>query len=151
MRITTAYFVPDDDLTDRLCEAAERGVEIEILLPGPHADKRFVQLAGERLYERLLDSGIAIWNFQPSMLHAKCMTVDGLVANIGSANFNARSVAWDEEVNLVVFDPALAAVLDGHFEEDLTRSARIDLERWDDRSMIQRTAERVVAPVKSLF
>ena len=85
------------------------------------------------------------------MLHAKCMTVDGVVANIGSANFNARSVAWDEEVNLVVFDPALVAVLDGHFEEDLTRSDRIDLDRWDDRSLMQRTAERVVAPMKSLF
>ena len=78
IRITTAYFVPDDDLIERLCAAADRGVEIEILLPGPHADKRFVQLAGEaRVRPRCSSTASRIWNFQPSMLHAKVMTVDG--------------------------------------------------------------------------
>ena len=151
IRITTAYFVPDDELIDRLCSARERGVEIDILLPGPHADKRFVQLAGEAEYENLLECGVRIWHFQPSMLHAKVMTVDGQVANVGSANLNTRSVALDEEINTVIIDEDLVRILDGHFDEDLERSVRIKPGRWAERSAFQRAAERVVTPVKRLF
>jgi len=143
IRITTAYFVPDTQLNERLCAAAERGVEVQLLLPGPHADKRFVQLAGQSAYERLLDCGIRIWHFQPSMLHAKVMTVDGIVANIGSANLNARSTELDEEINLVAFDPELVRVLDEQFDDDLQRSEEILAGRWDDRSGRQRVFERV--------
>jgi cardiolipin synthase A/B len=142
VRIATAYFVPDTQLNDRLCEAADRGVEVAILLPGPHADKRFVQLAGESSYRRLLDRGIKIWRFQPSMLHAKIMTVDGVVANIGSANLNARSTELDEEINLVAFDPELVRVLDAQFDEDVGRSTEIVPGRWEDRSLWQRVSER---------
>ena len=128
LRITTAYFVPDDDLTERLCAAADRGVEVEVLVPGPHADKRFVQLAAEATYADLLDHGIRIASFQPSMLHAKLITVDGMVATIGSANFNARSVSLDDEINLVVIDEDVVRVLDEQFEDDLTRSVELDRE-----------------------
>jgi cardiolipin synthase len=142
IRITTAYFVPDDDLTARLVAATERGVVVQLLLPGPHADKRFVQLAGEQRYRPLLDAGVEIWNYQPSMLHAKVMTVDGAVAIIGSANFNHRSSSLDDEVNLVVFDHQVARELDADFDVDLTRSDAIDLERWNHRSLLQRMLER---------
>jgi cardiolipin synthase len=151
IRITTAYFVPDDDLAGRLLDAAGRGVEIDILLPGPHADKRFVQLAAEHEYGELLDAGIRIWNFQPSMLHAKVMTVDGCVANIGSANLNMRSVSLDEEINVVVVDDDLAATLEKQFDEDLGRSVRIEPSRWEQRSPAQRLAEAVVRPIRRLF
>jgi len=151
MRIATAYFVPDQDLTNRLLQAAGRGVAIDVLLPGPHADKRFVQLAGESDYGRLLDGGVRIWNFQPSMLHAKVMTIDGCVANIGSANLNMRSVALDEEINVVVIDEPMARLLDEHFDEDLERSVRIEPGRWKERSSLQRTAERLVRPIRRLF
>ncbi|WP_426574582.1 phospholipase D-like domain-containing protein [Aquihabitans sp. McL0605] len=151
VRITTAYFVPDDELCDRLCAAAERGVSVEILLPGPHADKRFVQLAGERAYERLLDHDVAIWSFQPSMLHAKVMTIDGFVSNIGSANLNNRSARLDDEVNLVVLDPHVTAVLDEQFESDLERSVRIERGRWERRSPLQHAAEWAVRPFKHFF
>ena len=77
IHITTAYFVPDSGLIDRMCDAADRGIAVDILLPGPHADKRLVQVVAESSYARLLDCGIRLWNFQPSMLHAKVMTVDG--------------------------------------------------------------------------
>jgi cardiolipin synthase len=142
VRIATAYFVPDTQLNERLCAAAERGVRVEILLPGPHTDKRFVQLAGESSYERLMQCGVKIWNFQPSMLHAKIMTVDGVVANIGSANLNSRSTELDEEINLVAFDPELVRVLDQHFDEDLRRSEAIEPGRWKRRSLPQRAYER---------
>ena len=78
-----------------------------------------MQLAGEAAYDALLECGVEIWNFQPSMLHAKVMTVDGVVANIGSANLNARSTELDEEINLVALDPELVRVLDAQFDEDL--------------------------------
>jgi cardiolipin synthase len=148
LRVTTAYFVPDDDLTTRLCSAATRGVHVQILLPGPFADKRFVQLAAELDYETLVEAGVELWNFQPSMMHAKTMTVDGLVANVGSANFNARSLKCDEEINMVVFDPSIVRTLDGHFDDDLERSVRIDPQRWKRRSLLQRAKERLVAPLR---
>ena len=151
IRITTAYFVPDADLTKRMCDAADRGVAVRVLLPGPHADKRFVQLAGEADYEQLLGHGVEIWNFQPTMLHAKVMTVDGLIANIGSANLNARSVAWDEEINLVVLDSALVRVLDDHFDDDLDRSVRIEETRWRRRPAPQQLLESVMSTARRLF
>ena len=148
IRITTAYFVPDKELTERLCAASDRGVEVEILLPGPHVDKRFVQLAGQAVYEELLGHGIRLWHFQPSMMHAKIMTVDGLLANIGSANFNARSTELDEEVNLVALDPALVELLDEQFDEDLERSEEIEPGRWEDRSIARRTIEGLTRPLR---
>jgi cardiolipin synthase A/B len=151
VRIATAYFVPDDELSRRLCDASERGVEVEILVPGPHADKRVVQIAGERSYQGLVEAGVSIWRYQPTMMHAKVMTVDGFVSNIGSANLNPRSVAWDEEVNLVALDPALTALLDQQFDEDLERSERLDPGRWADRSLWRRVGEALVRPVRRWF
>jgi cardiolipin synthase len=151
IRITTAYFIPDADLTERLCDAAERGVRIEILLPGPHIDKRFVQLASQATFDRLLEGGVHIWCFQPTMLHAKVMTVDGLLANIGSANFNTRSTQLDEEVNLVVLDSDLVTTLDRHFDEDLERSEKLHPGEWRDRSLMQRGFEFLATPARRWF
>ena len=148
VRITTAYFVPDAQMRRSLCEASARGVEVEILLPGPHIDKQFVQLAGQGAYDDLVDAGVAIWHYQPTMLHAKVMTIDAMVATIGSANFNARSMARDEEVNLVVLDPDLAATLDAHFDEDLERSVRIEAGRWRSRPLHRRALELALAPLR---
>jgi cardiolipin synthase len=148
LRVTTAYFVPDDDLTQRLCDAASRGVQVQILLPGPFADKRFVQLAAEDNYEGLIEAGVELWNFQPSMMHAKTMTVDGQVANVGSANFNTRSLNCDEEINMVIFDPSIVHTLDRHFDDDLERSVRIDPKRWKRRSLLQHINEKLVAPLR---
>jgi cardiolipin synthase len=143
VRLSTAYFVPDGTLIDQLVSAAERGVEIQILVPGPHADKRFVQLAGEGAFEPLLDAGIRIWSYQTSMMHAKVMTVDGVVANVGSANFNSRSTELDEEINLVALDPELVRILDEDFDRDLEASRAIEPGHWQRRSLVQRASERV--------
>lgn len=148
LRIATAYFVPDAETVEALCEAAGRGVDVEILLPGPHADKRFVQVAGESSYEALLSCGIRIWNFQPSMLHTKIMTLDGSVAVVGSANVNARSTELDEEIVLVVLDPELVDTLDRQFEEDLTRSVEIVKGRWEERPVGQRVLEQLTKPLR---
>lgn len=151
LRITTAYFNPDELLIDLLAGAARRGVDVEILLPGPHADKRFAQLSSENTYETLLESGVRIWNFQPSMLHAKILTMDGRIASVGSANMNHRSILLDEEVNLVVFDRDFTAELDAHFDEDLERSVEISPERWADRGPAQKAKEAVIDKVKDVL
>jgi cardiolipin synthase A/B len=148
IRITTAYFVPDDELIECLNAASDRGVTVEILLPGPHGDKRFVQLAGQAVYERLLEHGVSVWHYQPTMLHAKIMTVDGLVANVGSANFNARSTELDEEINLVALDPDLVRQLDRQFDVDLERSEEIQPGRWEDRSVGRRVLEGITRPLR---
>ena len=148
IRITTAYFVPDDELIECLNAASDRGVTVEILLPGPHGDKRFVQLAGQAVYERILEHGVRIWHYQPTMLHAKIMTVDGLVANVGSANFNARSTELDEEINLVALDPDLVRLLDRQFDVDLKRSEEIQPGRWEDRSVGRRVLEGITRPLR---
>lgn len=147
VRIATAYFAPDATTTEMLCDAAQRGVAVQLLLPGPHADKRFVQLGGEQTYTQLLDAGVEVSCFQPSMLHTKIMLVDGAVAKIGSANFNSRSLALDEEVSLVVFDRDIVAQLDRHFDSDLERSEQLDLSRWRDRSQLQRAGEVLTTAV----
>jgi cardiolipin synthase A/B len=148
IRITTAYFVPDDELIECLNAASDRGVTVEILLPGPHGDKRFVQLAGQAVYDRLLEHGVRIWHYRPTMLHAKIMTVDALVANVGSANFNARSTELDEEINLVALDPDLVRLLDRQFDADLERSEEIEPGRWEDRSIGRRVLEGITKPIR---
>ena len=124
---------------------------MQILLPGPHADKRFVQLAGEASFEPLLDAGVEIFSYQTSMLHAKIMTIDGVVSNIGSANLNSRSTACDEEVNLVTIDRDLTRLLDRHFDEDLEQSVALSLERWEQRPLAQRALEKATNPVRRVF
>ncbi len=141
VHITTAYFVPDEETSDLLCETARRGVDVQVLVPGPHIDKRFVQLASEAQMGPLLDAGVKVWAFQPTMLHAKTMTVDGLVANVGSANFDARSLLRDEEVNMVVFDTDFTAALERDFAADVARSEPVDAENWSSRGPIQRAKE----------
>jgi cardiolipin synthase len=148
IRVATAYFVPDEELIQRLTAAADRGVSVQILLPGPHADKRFVQIAGEAAYARLMEHGVEIWSFQPTMLHAKVMTVDGMLATVGSANFNSRSTELDEEINLVVIDDEVVRTLDEQFDADLRRSEAVTPGRWEERSILQRLSERLTVPFR---
>ena len=143
VRIATAYFNPDDRLCAALIEAAERGVEVSVLLPGEHADKRFVQLAGESVYADLLESGVDIRTYDISMMHAKVITVDGVIATVGSANLNRRSMQFDEETNVVIFDPDVVGVLDRHLDDDHRNSTVIDPTAWAERGIFQRAGETV--------
>lgn len=142
LRITTAYFVPDAGLVRLLCEAADRGVEVEVLNPGPHTDHRMSQLAGEDVYRRLLEHGVRIRRYQRTMLHAKVITVDGVLSVIGSANFNFRSLEKDDEISLTVLDRDLTERLDRDYDDDVQASDEIegDLE-WARRGPIQRLGE----------
>ncbi|MFE9538235.1 phosphatidylserine/phosphatidylglycerophosphate/cardiolipin synthase family protein [Streptomyces sp. NPDC006691] len=148
IRLATAYFAPDAYFIELLCAAARRGVEVEILLPGPYTDKRVCQLAGQRYYEDLTACGVKIFEYQPTMLHTKVVTVDRTMALVGSTNFNRRSLDHDEEVMLAVLDQAFTAKLDSHFAEDLEHSELITRGRWKRRSTLQRAKEVAVAPIR---
>ncbi|MER5716219.1 phospholipase D-like domain-containing protein [Streptomyces sp. NPDC002132] len=147
-RLATAYFSPDAYFAELLCAAARRGVEVEILLPGPYTDKRVCQLAGQHFYEDLLACGVKIHQYQPTMMHAKIVTVDRTAALVGSTNFNRRSLDHDEEVMLAVLDERFTAVLDAHFEEDTAVSTPIVPGRWKKRPLRQRAYETVVQPIR---
>ncbi|MFD7389009.1 phosphatidylserine/phosphatidylglycerophosphate/cardiolipin synthase family protein [Streptomyces sp. NPDC059852] len=147
-RLATAYFAPDDYFIDLLCRTARRGVRVEILLPGPHTDQRACQLAGQQHYTRLLEAGVHIRQYQPTMMHAKIITVDSVATLIGSTNFNRRSMDHDEEVMLAVLDEDFTAKLDRDFDADLERSVEIDLRRWRRRAAAQRVKEAAVTPIR---
>lgn len=143
LRITTAYFVPDPGLVSLLVDAASGGVDVEIMNPGPHSNHQVCQLAGEETYDELLEAGVRIWRYQPTMLHTKVITADGMLSCVGSVNLNHRSLMKDDEVAVVVLDPQLAAVLDRDFENDRERCEEVRDARWARRSWRQRTAEWV--------
>ena len=143
IELTSAYFVPRPAFTDALVEAAERGVEMRILVPGSHIDKEFVRTAGRASYDDLLGAGIEIYEYCPTMLHAKTLTVDGVWASVGSVNFDNRSFQLHDEVTLCVQSESFAERLHDVFEQDLESSERIDPGHWRDRSVTQRARERV--------
>ncbi|WP_405785973.1 phospholipase D-like domain-containing protein [Streptomyces sp. NBC_01367] len=147
-RLSTAYFAPDAYFIELLCAAARRGIEVEILLPGPHTDKRVCRLAGQNFYADLLACGVKIFEYQPTMMHAKVITVDQVAALIGSTNFNRRSLDHDEEVMLAVLDEDFTATLDRHFDEDVQASEPMDPARWNRRSAAQRLRELAVTPIR---
>jgi cardiolipin synthase len=143
VRIAAAYFVPDKGTLALLCDTARRGVTVDLLINGAHADKRLSRLASEAQYATLLEAGVRVRCFRPTMLHQKLISVDGAVASVGSANFNSRSLVLDEEVNLVVLDPEVVEILDGHFEADLQRAEHIDPDAWAQRAVTQKALEVV--------
>jgi cardiolipin synthase A/B len=139
--LTAAYFVPRPAFVEALTKAADRGVRIRILVPGPHIDKGFVRVAGRSSYEALLDAGVELYEYQPTMLHAKTMVVDGTWSSAGTVNFDNRSFQLHDEVTLCVWGGEFATKLIEAFEEDLARSQRIDPDRWQGRRPRQRAAE----------
>ncbi|MFD8951789.1 phospholipase D-like domain-containing protein [Streptomyces xanthophaeus] len=147
-RLSTAYFAPDAHFIELLCAAARRDVEVEILLPGPYTDKRVCQLAGQNYYADLQACGVKIFEYQPTMMHAKVITVDGIAALIGSTNFNRRSLDHDEEIMLAVLDEEFTATLDRHFDEDVKVSELMAPARWKRRSAAQRLRELAVTPIR---
>jgi cardiolipin synthase A/B len=139
--LTAAYFAPRPAFTDALADAARRGVELRILVPGQHIDKEFVRIAGRDAYAELLDAGARIFEYEPTMLHAKSMVVDGTWSSVGTVNFDNRSFQLHDEVTLCVWDRHFAGLLTEQFERDIERSEEIDPARWDGRGVRARASE----------
>ena len=110
--ITAAYFVPRPAFTEALQDCAERGVRTRVLVPGPNIDKPPLWVAGRAAYDDLLDAGVEMYEYQPTMLHAKSMTVDGAWSSVGSVNFDNRSFQLHDEATLCVTSERFAGRAD---------------------------------------
>jgi cardiolipin synthase len=141
LELTAAYFVPRPAFIEALCDAAERGVDVRILVPGTHIDKGFVRTAGRATYEELISCGVRIWEYCPTMLHAKTMMVDGAWSSVGSVNFDNRSFQLHDEVTLCVQSEEFAGLLSEQFARDLEASEEIEEERWKERGLLHRASE----------
>jgi cardiolipin synthase len=143
IELTSAYFVPRPAFTKALVEAAERGVHMRILVPGSHIDKQLVRTAGRAAYDQLIEAGIEIYEYCPTMLHAKTLTVDEIWSSVGSVNFDNRSFQLHDEVTLCVQSERFAGQLHAVFERDLEVSERIEPKAWEERPGTQRAGEKV--------
>lgn len=139
--LTSAYFVPRPAFIAAFCEARKRGVRVRILVPGQHADKQLVRVAGRETYDELLDCGVELYEYEPTMLHAKSLVVDGAWSTIGSVNFDNRSFERNDEAALGVQSTEVARILTEQFERDLEQSVRIEPGRWSRRGPVQRVTE----------
>ena len=136
-----SYFVPDDDFRRLLVKAAKRGVDVRILTAGPKTDVKTTTYAGRARYPELLEGGVRIYEYQPTMMHSKTFVVDGLWSTVGSLNFDNRSLAFNNESNLVMLDEALGAQMDSIFLADLRYSKEITMADVNARNWIQRGLE----------
>jgi len=139
--VSNSYFVPDDDFRTLLTLARRRGVDVRILTVSKETDVKTTWWAGRSRYEELLKGGIRIYEYQPTMMHAKTFIVDGMWGAIGSMNFDNRSLAFNNESNLVFLDPGLGAQMDSTFMDDLTRSKEITLDEFRRRPWYDRLIE----------
>ncbi|WP_228370725.1 phospholipase D-like domain-containing protein [Candidatus Korobacter versatilis] len=142
IHITTPYFLPDRSMMDELVRAVkERGVEVVLLVPGKKSDHMLTRSSSRRAYGRLLEAAARIYEYQPAMIHAKILLIDGLWGVVGSTNFDNRSFGLNDEVNLAVRAEDFVERLEHDFERDLANSELITLEKWKHRPVLERAPE----------
>jgi cardiolipin synthase A/B len=140
--IANSYFIPTGAIQDMLIAKAKAGVDVRVLAPGRHHDIPPIQNGQRATYERLLENGVRIWEYQVSMMHSKTMLVDDRLSVVGSTNMDSLAIGADEG-SLVVDDPALAAQLAHAYEEDLTHSIEVRWDSWRRRGLLPRLSERM--------
>ena len=140
--LATPYFLPTWKVRRSLRKAAERGIDVRLLLTGPRTDHPSVRYAGHRYYPRLLRAGVKIFEYQPCFLHLKMVLVDDWVS-IGSCNFDHWNLRFNLEANLEALDPALTEAVAGSFERDFAQSQAVSLEAWKSRPLWRRVKQRV--------
>jgi len=138
--LATAYFIPSRKIRRLLRRAAGRGVDVRLLLPGPHTDHPAVRHAGRRFYARLLRHGVRIYEYQPSFLHAKVLLCDDTVT-VGSSNIDRWNLRWNLEANQELADPQLAQEVTALFEEDFQQSHELRYDTWFRRPWHRRLLE----------
>ncbi|HUF30003.1 MAG TPA: phospholipase D-like domain-containing protein [Gemmatimonadaceae bacterium] len=139
--ITNSYFVPDEAFRRMLTEAVSRGVDVRILTTSDETDVKLTWMAGRAHYEELLGGGVRVYEYQPTMMHAKTLVADGQWSSIGTLNFDNRSLVFNDESILLSLNPQLGAQLDSIFIKDLEYSTEIQLETFRQRSRISRAKE----------
>jgi cardiolipin synthase len=143
IHITNPYFLPDENLRRELAGAVRRGVDVTIVVPGAKNDHLLTRRSSRALYGDLLQAGARIFEYQPSMIHAKITLIDGLWSVAGSTNFDSRSFALNDEVNVAIRDSGVAQRFEQDFRNDLEVSRRISYDEWKHRPIWERLQERL--------
>lgn len=149
--ITNSYFAPDRSFIKQLADAAQRGVDVRILTGGPTTDVNAARFAGRAHYETLLAAGVRVYEWKPTVLHAKTFVVDGEWVTIGSMNFDNRSMALNDEATLIVQDLAIGKQMDQAFFDDLHHSHEVTLERFRGRPWFEKLTEKAADSIRRLL
>jgi cardiolipin synthase len=148
--LTQPYFIPDRDIVAALLAAARRGVEVRVLMPAS-SNHVVADWLSRGFFTRLLVGGVELWRYEHAMIHAKTMTIDGRWSTIGTANIDRLSLTGNYEVNVEIFDRALAAHLETVFATDQTNSTQLSAEAWSVRPAVARAVEKLLAPLRPLL
>ena len=149
--ITNAYCTPTSDQVEQLVKAVQRHVDVRLLLPGPNNDQPLTKSAGRAAYGKLLEGGVKIFEYQPSMIHQKSMVIDTLFSMFGSSNLDARSSEINEELDVVVYDQNFGREMESIFEKDLAQAKEYTLEEFNRRTLWERAIEWFMIPFRSQF
>jgi cardiolipin synthase len=150
--IASPYLILDESTEWSLREARARGVRIRLLVEGDITDAKPVKFASRASYERLMEQGIVIYEYRPAMMHTKAIVIDGVLSIFGSANLDNRSLELNDELNIAVFDPSLAARFAEDFERDLAKGGeKLDLETWRSRPIHIRGREKLWSAFGEVF
>lgn len=147
--LAASYFVPDELITKALVAARLRGVRVRVLLPGEHIDSETVRLSSKAGWGELLQAGIEIHEYKPTMLHVKLLIVDDELVSLGSTNFDIRSFRLNDEASLNVYNRDFATRMTEVFEKDLKDAKQYSYEMWSRRPLHEKLAEKFVRPLRS--
>ena len=145
VHLSTPYFVPDILTSNAIADAAKRGVNVQIITVGSHGDSETVRRASRARWGPLLEAGVEIYEYQPTMYHCKVMIVDALWVTVGSTNFDPRSFRLNDEANVSFFDTDFAQRHLDIFRQDLERSRRVTLQEWKDRPLVEKFWEHAAS------
>ncbi len=149
IHLSSSYFVPDSLAVQALVDARKRGVRVRIITPGPHIDTETVRRASRARWGPLLEAGVEIAEFQPTMFHCKVLVVDSLLVSVGSTNFDNRSFRLNDEANLNVLDANFARRLVAVFDQDWQRSKQVNFQAWRQRPWPEKLIEHAAALLRT--
>jgi len=148
--VTNPYFVLDDTMREAVLGTVRRGVRVAVLVPAV-IDHNLVRQASRAQFGDLLRAGVEIYEYTPALLHAKTMVIDGVWATVGSTNLDNLSFAFNDELNLIIYDRAIAQRLERAFHEDVQTSRRVTYEAWKDRGVRAKLLEVLALPIRDLL
>jgi len=148
--VTNPYFVLDDTMREAVLGTVRRGVRVAVLVPAV-IDHNLVRQASRAQFGDLLRAGVEIYEYTPALLHAKTMVIDGVWATVGSTNLDNLSFAFNDELNLIIYDRAIAQQLERAFREDVQASRRVTYEAWKDRGVRAKLLEVLALPIRDLL
>jgi cardiolipin synthase len=150
IQMTMAYFAPDDDLIGELCRAAKHGVKVQLMLPA-RTDVHLLTIAARSFYEKLMTSGVEVYERQAVVLHAKTMTIDGQISIIGSTNLDYRSIEYNLELSAIIRSREFGQQMHQLFRNDMRYAKRISLSEWRKRPFSDRFVQWAVSRARYLL